>query len=164
MASHPSLPFSGLPEKTLQGPRESPAWDHQECGSANGKDTALEEGGAQALRAGRSPVFLPCPLLPNRPLPLEQHSPCWQPLHISGPGSQLKDFSGRKGEGGKGPAQSQCFLWWVRESSVGLPGSYRVPASATHVGMGGLESRPGQDKKLKVGEWLEGGVSLELLG
>lgn len=104
MASHPSFPFSRLPKKTLQGPRESPVWDHQERGSTNGKDRALEEGGAQALRAGWSPVFLPRPLLPNRPLPLEQHSPCWQPFHISRPGSQLKDFSGRK----QGRRQRAC--------------------------------------------------------
>lgn len=44
MASHRSFPFSGLPEKTGQDPKESPTWDHQKPCRAPGKDLALTGG------------------------------------------------------------------------------------------------------------------------
>lgn len=85
-------------------------------------------------------VFLPCPVL-NWSLPLEQHSPCWQPLRISRPGSQRTFWEvGGGGRGGKGPAQSQCFLWLVKESRVGLPSISTRYQLLPHMWAQGLEA------------------------
>lgn len=76
MASHPSFPFSGLPEKTGQDPKESQTWDHQKPCRAPGKDLALAGGRHRGSAEQDSPiVFPPCPFLSAQLLPLEQLSP-----------------------------------------------------------------------------------------